>query len=77
MKPAQLNRFHTFVVCWGLGAFSYLTDCLIVSTRDHPPDVPWIERGIYSGFGILFTVACFVAPILMAISERIDSQPRD
>ena len=76
MKPAQLNRFQTFAVCWGLGAISYLTDCLIVSTRDHPPDVPWIERGIYSGIGIFFTVGCFAAPILMAVSDRIESQPR-
>jgi hypothetical protein len=75
MKPTKLNRFQTFVVCWTFGAISYLTDCLIVSTRDHPPDVPWIERGIYSGIGILFTVSCF-APILVAISNRIDSQPR-
>jgi hypothetical protein len=76
MKPTKSNRFHTFAVCWAFGAISYLTDCLIVSTRNHPPDVPWIERGIYSGIGILFTVGCFVAPILMAISDRIDSQPR-
>jgi hypothetical protein len=72
----KLNRFKTFTVCWAFGVISYLTDCLIVSTFDHPPDVPWIERGIYSGVGILFTVGCFVAPILMAISDRIDSQPR-
>ena len=66
----------SIVVCWAFGAISYLTDILIVSTFDHPPDVPWIERGIYSGIGILFTVGCFVAPILMAIFDRIDSQPR-
>jgi hypothetical protein len=59
-----------------LGGVSYLTDCLIVSTFDHPPNVAWIERGIYSGIGILFTVGCFVAPIIMTVSERIDSQPR-
>jgi len=76
MKPTKLNRFQTFAAFWGLGAVSYLTDCLIVSTFDHPPDVAWIERGIYSGIGILFTVGCFVAPIIMAVSERIDSQPR-
>lgn len=39
MKPTKLNRFQTFAVCWGLGGVSYLTDCLIVSTFDHPPDV--------------------------------------
>jgi hypothetical protein len=76
MNPSQLNRFHTFAVCWAFGIISYLADCLIVSTRNVPPDVPWIERGIYSGIAILFTVGCFVAPIVMAISDRIDSQPR-
>jgi hypothetical protein len=76
MKPTKLNRFRTFFVCWGLGGISYLTDCLIVSTFDHPPDVAWIERGIYSGIGILFTIGCFAAPIVMAVSDRIDSQPR-
>lgn len=76
MKPPQLNSFQTFAVCWAFGVISYLTDCLIVSTRNPPPDVPWIERGIYSGIGILFTVGCFVAPIVMAISDRIESQPR-
>jgi hypothetical protein len=75
MKSTKLTRFQTFAVCWAFGAISYLTDCAIVSTRAPPPDVPWIERGIYSGIGIVFTVACFVAPILMAISERIDRQP--
>jgi hypothetical protein len=76
MKPTKLSRFRTFVVCWAFGAMSYLTDCLIVSALDHPPDVPWIERGIYSGIGVLFTVGCFVTPILIVIAERIDSQPR-
>jgi hypothetical protein len=76
MKPTELSRFRTFVVCWAFGAMSYLADCLIVSALDHPSDVPWIERGIYSGIGILFTVGCFAAPILIAISDRIDSQPR-
>jgi hypothetical protein len=76
MKPTKLNSFQTFAVCWGLGVISYLTDCLIVSAFDHPPDVAWIELGIYSGIGILFTVGCFVAPVLMAVSDRIDSQPR-
>jgi hypothetical protein len=76
MKPTKLKRFQTFAVCWVFGAISYLTDCLLVSTFDHPPDGPWIERGIYSGIGIFFTVGCFVAPIVMAISDRIDSQPR-
>jgi hypothetical protein len=76
MKPTKLNSFQTFAVCWGLGVISYLTDCLIVSAFDHPPDVAWIERGIYSGIGILFTIGCFIAPIVKAVSDRIDSQPR-
>jgi hypothetical protein len=63
MKSTKSNRFQTLVVCWAFGGISYLTDCLIVSTFDHPPDVPWIERGIYSVFGIVFTVSCFVAPV--------------
>jgi hypothetical protein len=66
----------TYAVCWAFGAISYLTDCLIVSTRDHPPDVAWLEWGLYSGIGFLFTVGCFIAPILVAISERIGSLPR-
>lgn len=76
MKATKLNNFQTFAVCWGLGVISYLTDCLIVSAFDHSPDVAWIERGFYSGIGILFTVGCFVAPIVLAVSDRIDSQPR-
>jgi hypothetical protein len=76
MQATKLNRFQPLVVCWAFGAISYLTDCLIVSTRDLPPNVPWIERGIYSGIGFVFTVGCFIAPILMAISDRIYGQPR-
>jgi hypothetical protein len=76
MTSIKLNRFQTFVVFWAFGATSYLADCLIVSALDHSSDVPWTGRGIYSGIGILFTAGCFVAPILMAVSDRIDSQPR-
>jgi hypothetical protein len=56
----------------GLGGLSYLTDCLIVSAFDHPPDVAWIERGIYSGIGILFTVGCFVAGRVRAAWSNLD-----
>ena len=76
MKPTKPNRLQTFAVCWAVAACSYLIDCLIVSTLDHPPNVPWIALGAYSGVGILFTLGFLVAPILLAIFDRIDSQPR-
>jgi hypothetical protein len=76
MKSTKSNRLQAFAVCWAVAGSSYLIDCLIVSTLDHPSNVPWIELGIYSGIGILFTVGFFIAPVVMVISDRIGSQPR-
>ena len=77
MKRRKLSRFGFFCACWTVGALSYLSDCLIVSTFDHPPDVPWLERGMYSGIGIIFTIGCFVAPIFEAISDRIGDRDQE
>jgi hypothetical protein len=77
MKSTKPNHLQLFAVCWVVGGSSYLIDCLIVSTRDHPPNVPWIELGMYSGVWSLFTLGFFVAPVLIAIANRIDSRPRE
>jgi hypothetical protein len=76
MNTAKSNRLQIFAVCWVVAGTSYLIDCLIVSTLDHPANVPWIELGIYSGIGILFTLGFLIAPIAIAIFARVGSQPR-
>jgi hypothetical protein len=68
MKPLKSKR-AVFCGLLILSAVFYLVDCLVVSTFNSHPDLPWIERGIYarSPAGILTTASVLVAAFWILI----------
>jgi hypothetical protein len=44
-----------------IGVALYFVDCFF-QYKSHP-DVPWIQSGIYAGWGLLFDVACILTGI--------------
>ena len=69
----KLRSFRDFLGWLIIGGCLYLIDCLITYDR---PDVPWIERGMRLGLFPFLVVAWILGPLIQAVKERIDSQPR-
>jgi hypothetical protein len=59
MIVKQLNANHRGVFCGLLilgGGFLYLVDCVIAFALKIHPELPWFERGIYTGPSFQMTV---------------------
>jgi hypothetical protein len=65
-------RLANCIAYVGICIASYIVDCFLGPQHE---GIPWIERGVFAGPWFLFTVSLVLAPVVLAIRNRIDSQP--
>ena len=71
-----IKSLRDFIRWLSIGAGLYLLDCFVATLEHEAPDVPWIARGVRAAYLFFGTCGWLLAPLIFAIKERIDTQPR-
>jgi hypothetical protein len=61
-------------VCFGLlilgGGFLYIVDCVIAFALKIHPELPWFERGIYTGPSFQMTVVYLICVVCITFQKN-------
>jgi hypothetical protein len=72
LQTFKSQRFRKFWFFMGVGFISYVSDCMIGSM--FRSDLPWYERSIYAGPGLLFTVLILLCGVVVLMFENSHEQ---
>lgn len=70
LSSAAPSRRTTIAVGLPISVALYLTDCLFATYVDHRTELPWFERGLYTGPAVYLTFSWTVGWIVYCLKFK-------